>query len=71
MAKFNENHCDLSMFKASDYRYAGMLLQALLSDEDYKKLHDDWHKKYGGEHYKKYPYWKYCLDKIQVVYKGE
>lgn len=68
MAKFNQNVCDLSALSASDFVHAGILLNSLLTDEEHNKIEADWHKKYG-KNPKEYPFWKYCLDKIQVSYK--
>ena len=68
MAKFNANIVDPNKLTQSDYTIAGITLQGFLSDEDHAKLERDWRKKYG-DNPSEYPYWKYCLDKIQVSYK--
>ena len=68
MAKFNTNVCDLNAFSEAEFTHAGIILYSLLTDEEYNKITADWHKKYD-KNPKEYPFWKYCLDKIQVSYK--
>lgn len=47
-------------------RECGMYLQACLSEQELQDLNEDWIRA-GG--YPEIPYWKYCLDNIEVKYR--
>ena len=72
MAKFNSD-VNLKMFSDADYKMAGLVLQGLLSEEEHKKIGEDFIKankglKYDDENF--IPYWKFCFDSISVSYCG-
>lgn len=68
MAKFNEEIFNVEALTDSDKKIVGIYLQALITTEELKQLKEDW-KSIGG--YEKIPYWKFCLENIDVSYKGK
>ena len=64
MATFN-SEVNIEMI---DKAYAGMILMGLLPEDELANIKEDWNKQHGKDP-SKYPWWKFCLDSIEVSYK--
>lgn len=74
MAKLNENTVNIEKFSRIDLENLGMALQGFLMDCELKKLKEDFRKQNEGKSPKDEdftPYWKFCLDNINVSYGGK
>ncbi len=68
MAKFNEEMFNLELLTRSDKMLIGFHLQKLITTEELNQLRKDW-ERIGGNI--KIPYLEFCLENIDVSYKGE
>lgn len=66
MAKFNDLIYNPNMISEGNKRQVGVILQALLSKEDFQKLRADWNAIGGSE---AIPLWEFALNNIEVRYK--
>lgn len=64
MANFNTDNIN-DKFKETASIECGLYLSSCLSEQELNELKEDWNK--AGGH-KVIPWWKWCLDNIQVSY---